>query len=136
VVIPFSVFFPEVTIPRWGMIYVPTTITLLNCVGTPRSETSLILFSPSTGFLLSSFLCGLIYFSLCFFFRTRSIHLVIFWVLFENVMALHRCKAVFIGLLEVGRVNEWVVTVKLGDLLKAKPSGGIAKRFQSRFWER
>ncbi|XP_020255482.1 glucomannan 4-beta-mannosyltransferase 1-like [Asparagus officinalis] len=101
VVIPFSVFFPEVEIPKWGMVYLPTTITLLNCVGTPR-----------------------------------SIHLVIFWVLFENVMALHRCKAVFIGLLEAGRANEWVVTEKLGDLLKSNSAASIAKRFQSKFWER
>uniref|UniRef100_A0A5B7BX99 Putative beta-14-mannan synthase n=1 Tax=Davidia involucrata TaxID=16924 RepID=A0A5B7BX99_DAVIN len=35
-------------------------------------------------------------------------------------MALHRTKATFIGLLEVGRVNEWVVTEKLGDALKTK----------------
>ncbi|KAL8166752.1 hypothetical protein V2J09_008251 [Rumex salicifolius] len=33
----------------------------------------------------------------------------------KNVMSLHRTKATFIGLLEVGRVNEWVVTEKLGD---------------------
>ncbi|KAG1342519.1 putative glucomannan 4-beta-mannosyltransferase 1-like [Cocos nucifera] len=41
VVIPFSVFFPEVEIPKWGMVYVPTTITLLNSVGTPRNADSL-----------------------------------------------------------------------------------------------
>ena len=48
---------------------------------------------------------------MCF---SRSIHILIFWVLFENVMSLHRCKAVTVGLLDIGRVNEWVVTQKLG----------------------
>lgn len=33
-------------------------------------------------------------------------------------MAMHRTKATFVGLLEAGRVNEWVVTEKLGDALK------------------
>ncbi|WOK96830.1 putative mannan synthase 11 isoform X2 [Canna indica] len=99
--IPTSVFFPEVEIPSWGVIYVPTTITLLNSVGTPS-----------------------------------SFHLVIFWVLFENVMALHRCKAVLIGLLEIGRVNEWVVTEKLGDMMKTKPDSTTSKlrfKFKDRF---
>lgn len=37
-------------------------------------------------------------------------------------MSLHRTKATFIGLLEAGRANEWVVTEKLGDsALKNKP---------------
>jgi beta-mannan synthase len=35
-------------------------------------------------------------------------------------MSLHRTKATLIGLLEAGRVNEWVVTEKLGDVLKNK----------------
>lgn len=50
----------------------------------------------------------------------RSLHLVGVWVLFENVMSLHRAKATLMGLLEVGRVKEWVVTDKLGDALKLK----------------
>ena len=37
-------------------------------------------------------------------------------------MAMHRTKATIIGLLEIGRVNEWVVTEKLGDALKPKAS--------------
>ncbi|KAF3453109.1 hypothetical protein FNV43_RR03543 [Rhamnella rubrinervis] len=49
-----------------------------------------------------------------------SIHLLFYWILFENVMSLHRTKATLIGLLEAGRVNEWVVTEKLGDVLKKK----------------
>lgn len=48
----------------------------------------------------------------------RSIHLLFYWILFENVMSLHRTKATFIGLLEAGRANEWVVTEKLGDAVK------------------
>jgi beta-mannan synthase len=35
-VIPLSVFFPEVDIPYWGVVYVPTIITLCKSVGTPR----------------------------------------------------------------------------------------------------
>lgn len=56
----------------------------------------------------------------------RSMHLLVFWILFENVMSLHRTKAAIIGLLEANRVNEWVVTEKLGNTMKqrnnAKPS--------------
>ncbi|GMN39339.1 hypothetical protein TIFTF001_008565 [Ficus carica] len=50
----------------------------------------------------------------------RSLHLLVFWIVFENVMALHRTKGTIIGLLEASRVNEWVVTEKLGDALKGK----------------
>ncbi|XP_045809937.1 glucomannan 4-beta-mannosyltransferase 9-like [Trifolium pratense] len=53
----------------------------------------------------------------------RSFYLLIFWVLFENTMSLHRTKATIIGLLEANRVNEWVVTEKLGDALKDKAGG-------------
>ncbi|KAJ3705761.1 hypothetical protein LUZ61_009466 [Rhynchospora tenuis] len=86
VVIPLSVFFPEVVIPYWGVVYVPTIITLCKCMGTPS-----------------------------------SFHLVVIWVLFENVMSLHRLKAAFTGLFEAERVNEWIVTEKLGDANKTKP---------------
>lgn len=50
-----------------------------------------------------------------------SFHLVVIWVLFENVMSLHRLKAAFTGLFEAERVNEWIVTEKLGDANKTKP---------------
>ncbi|XP_071734633.1 glucomannan 4-beta-mannosyltransferase 9-like [Rutidosis leptorrhynchoides] len=86
VVMPATVFVPEVKIPKWGSIYLPTIVTLLNAVGTPR-----------------------------------SFYLIVFWIPFENVMSLHRTKGTFIGLFETGkRVNEWVVTKKLGDALKPK----------------
>ncbi|KAL3610003.1 hypothetical protein D5086_001023 [Populus alba] len=48
----------------------------------------------------------------------KSIHLLFYWILFENVMSLHRTKATLIGLLEAGRVNEWVITEKLGNTLQ------------------
>ncbi|XP_014512065.1 glucomannan 4-beta-mannosyltransferase 9 [Vigna radiata var. radiata] len=92
VVMPATVLVPEVEVPKWGAVYIPSIITLLNAVGTPR-----------------------------------SIHLLVFWILFENVMSMHRTKATLTGLLEAGRVNEWVVTEKLGDALKTK-SGGKAPR--------
>nr|KAJ0221758.1 hypothetical protein LSAT_V11C200058280 [Lactuca sativa] len=85
VVIPICVWVPEVEVPRWGTIYIPTIITILNAVGTPR-----------------------------------SLYLVVFWIVIENAMSLHRCKATFIGLFETQRVNEWVVTEKHGDASKDK----------------
>lgn len=48
-----------------------------------------------------------------------------FWILFENVMSMHRMKATLTGLMEIGSVNEWVVTEKLGDVLKARPENGV-----------
>lgn len=100
VVIPTTVLVPEVQLPKWGAVYIPSTITLLNAVSTPR-----------------------------------SLHLLVFWILFENVMSLHRTKATIIGLFEAGRVNEWVVTEKLGDALKHKTAKQM-KRSQSRIGER
>ncbi|XP_039844135.1 probable glucomannan 4-beta-mannosyltransferase 9 [Panicum virgatum] len=101
IVIPATVLVPEVEIPKWGSVYIPTMITLLNAVGTPR-----------------------------------SLHLIVFWVLFENVMSLHRTKATFIGLLEAGRVNEWVVTEKLGDALRMKMPGKGSKKPLMRIGDR
>ncbi|XP_015876409.3 glucomannan 4-beta-mannosyltransferase 9 isoform X2 [Ziziphus jujuba] len=101
VVLPATVLFPEVVVPKWGAVYIPSIITLLNAVGTPR-----------------------------------SFHLLIFWILFENVMSLHRTKATFIGLLEAGRVNEWVVTEKLGDALKTKGGAKATKKPHIRIGER
>ncbi|KAL5206986.1 hypothetical protein ABZP36_031421 [Zizania latifolia] len=100
VLLPLNVFFPEVQIPLWQLIFIPTAITLLNSVGTPR-----------------------------------SIHLIILWVLFENVMALHRFKAILIGFFEAGRANEWIVTQKLGNVQKLKSIVRVTKscRFKDRF---
>lgn len=36
VVIPVSILVPEVEIPVWGLVYIPTTITILNAVRNPR----------------------------------------------------------------------------------------------------
>jgi beta-mannan synthase len=36
IVIPATVLVPEVEIPKWGSVYIPTTITLLNAFGSPR----------------------------------------------------------------------------------------------------
>ncbi|CAJ1979189.1 unnamed protein product [Sphenostylis stenocarpa] len=96
VVIPLTILIPEVHVPIWGAVYIPSVITILNSVGTPR-----------------------------------SIHLLFYWILFENVMSLHRTKATFIGLLEYGRANEWVVTEKLGDSVNSNnknKSGDAAKK--------
>ncbi|KAL5069192.1 hypothetical protein RYX36_020079 [Vicia faba] len=98
VILPATVLVPEVEVPKWGAVYIPSIITLLNAVGTPR-----------------------------------SFHLIILWILFENVMSMHRTKATLIGLFEAGRVNEWVVTEKLGDALKTKSGGKAARKPQIRF---
>lgn len=66
----------------------------------------------------------------------RSFHLLFFWILFENVMSLHRAKATLIGLFEAGRVNEWIVTEKLGDGLKTKSDAKAVKKPLSRIRER
>ncbi|KAK6152371.1 hypothetical protein DH2020_015006 [Rehmannia glutinosa] len=66
----------------------------------------------------------------------RSMHLLVFWILFENVMSLHRSKATIIGLLEANRVNEWVVTEKLGNAMKQKYNAKASKRPRSRIRER
>ncbi|KAL7612612.1 hypothetical protein Lser_V15G05402 [Lactuca serriola] len=101
VVIPATVMVPEVMVPKWGTVYIPAIITLLNAVGTPR-----------------------------------SIHLVAFWILFENVMSLHRTKATLIGLFEAQRVNEWVVTEKTGDPSKAKTKAKQHKNLGFKLSER
>ncbi|KAJ6801239.1 putative mannan synthase 3 [Iris pallida] len=104
VVIPASVMVPEVSLPVWAVVHVPTTITILNAIRNPS-----------------------------------SILLIPFWILFENVMAMHRFKATLIGLVEAGSAHEWVVTEKLGGapkmnletplLEKSKPS-----RFRDRIY--
>ncbi|KAG2333518.1 hypothetical protein Bca4012_016883 [Brassica carinata] len=94
VVLPLTILVPEVKVPIWGSVYIPSIITILNSVGTPR-----------------------------------SIHLLFYWILFENVMSLHRTKATLIGLFEAGRANEWVVTAKLGSGQSAKGNTKGLKRF-------
>jgi beta-mannan synthase len=71
---------------------------------------------------------------MCFSFR--SFYLVIFWVLFENTIALHRTKATIVGLLETSRVNEWIVTEKLGDALKGKDGGKELKKLRFKIVDR
>ncbi|KAJ4753424.1 cellulose synthase like [Rhynchospora pubera] len=48
----------------------------------------------------------------------KSLHLMPFWILFENVMSLHRIKAAMVGLFETATFNEWIVTKKVGNNLK------------------
>ncbi|CAK8544005.1 unnamed protein product [Lathyrus sativus] len=101
IVLPATVLVPEVVVPKWGAVYIPSVITLLNAVGTPR-----------------------------------SLHLLVFWILFENVMSLHRTKATIVGLLETSRVNEWIVTEKLGDALKVKAGTKALKKPRFRIEDR
>nr|VDD57524.1 unnamed protein product [Brassica oleracea] len=79
-ILPATVVFPEIEVPKWTTIYIPATITILNAIATPK-----------------------------------SFYLILYWILFENVMAMHRSKGTLIGLLETSRVKEWVVTQKLGE---------------------
>uniref|UniRef100_A0A0E0ESL5 Uncharacterized protein n=1 Tax=Oryza meridionalis TaxID=40149 RepID=A0A0E0ESL5_9ORYZ len=85
VMIPLSVMVPEVSIPVWGMVYIPTAITIMNAIRNPG-----------------------------------SLRLMPFWILFENVMAMHRMRAAVTGLLETMNVNQWVDTEKVGDHVKDK----------------
>nr|CAB3496949.1 unnamed protein product [Digitaria exilis] len=85
IVIPLSVMVPEVSIPVWGIFYIPTAITIMTAIRNPW-----------------------------------SIHLVPIWILFENVMSMHRMRAAMAGLLETMYVGEWVVTEKVGDHVKDK----------------
>lgn len=36
VVLPATVLVPEVQIPKWGAVYIPSIVTILGAVGTPR----------------------------------------------------------------------------------------------------
>jgi len=45
VVIPLSVLIPEVSVPVWGVVYIPTTITLLYAIRNPRFVSSRTLTS-------------------------------------------------------------------------------------------
>lgn len=80
VMIPLSIVLPEVRIPLWGVMYIPTIILLLTVLTNPR-----------------------------------SVHLMPVWILFENVMSMHRIKSTITGLTNIGKVNEWIVTEKLGN---------------------
>ncbi|KAI5002101.1 hypothetical protein ZWY2020_026751 [Hordeum vulgare] len=98
VLLPAKALFPQVRIPAWQMVCVPTATTLLNSAGTPWR---------------------------------RSAHLVVPWIAFENAMALHRFKAILIGLFEAGRANEWIVTRKSGN---SRPTPPGLKRRRELHW--
>lgn len=51
-------------------------------------------------------------------------------------MSMHRMKATFIGLFETGRVNEWVVTEKLGEAINTKPEPQILDKDSLRLRDR
>lgn len=38
IVLPATVLVPEIEVPKWGAVYIPSIITLLNAVGTPRFD--------------------------------------------------------------------------------------------------
>ncbi|XP_042431586.1 glucomannan 4-beta-mannosyltransferase 1-like [Zingiber officinale] len=101
VIIPACVLLPDVRLPKFVAVYIPSATTLLNAICTPR-----------------------------------SFHLIIFWILFENVMAMHRAKATIIGLFETNRVYEWIVTAKLGNASRNKSSSRSQKRYQCHIVER
>nr|GLL36319.1 mannan synthase 1-like [Ipomoea trifida] len=66
----------------------------------------------------------------------RSFHLLVVWILFENVMSLHRTKAAIIGLLGANRANEWVVTEKLGNAAKQRQTVRAPRRRTCRLRDR
>lgn len=122
--------------------YVPRSHSSeMGCVLSPffdhslyRSREIKVLFSYSNS--KQSYALSLCILSYIFFVVSRSIHLLAFWVLFENAMSLVRAKALVIGLLETGRVQEWVVTEKLGDTLKTKLIVQVPSEHHVRFRDR
>lgn len=48
-------------------------------------------------------------------------------------MSIHRSNAVLIGLLEGSKAKEWIVTEKLGNALKQRPSCRTQRRQQWQF---
>lgn len=134
VVIPASVMFPEISLSKPIAIYIPATITILNSICTRRYNIGSPFFSIFSSYLFSfKYYCRWLF----AFWSYRSLHLVVFWILFENAMSLLRTKAAIIGLLEANRVNEWVVTEKLGATAKQKNNPNrTAKKPQSRILER
>lgn len=101
IVVPASVLVPDLSIPLWGVMYIPTAITALNALS-----------------------------------NLRFIHIMPFWVLFENIMSLHRMKATLLGLLDMGNVNEWVVTEKLGEAPKRKHENHVPEATATKFIDR
>ncbi|CAA0829721.1 Glucomannan 4-beta-mannosyltransferase 9 [Striga hermonthica] len=120
IIIPATILVPEVNLPRPLAIYLPACITILNALSVLRHE------YPAEKMKFISFQ----------FHVKLSTHLLVFWILFENVMSLHRSKAAIIGLLEASRVNEWVVTEKLGNTMKQRTNLRASKRPRSRIRER
>lgn len=109
------------------MKFCPTTLILI--VRARKYSKLLIICSIYSWSKQSlSFLAAILWFWDSLILKCRSVHLLFYWILFENVMSLHRTKATFIGLLEAGRANEWVVTEKLGDALKNKSNSKAPKR--------
>jgi beta-mannan synthase len=108
-------------------IYIPATITILNAACTPiQPNYSNHKFSPSFFFFFLLTLTGSL--QLQSLQWSRSLHLLVFWILFENVMSLRRTKAAIIGLLEANCVNEWVVTEKLGNTVRQKNTFKASKQ--------
>ncbi|KZV28476.1 mannan synthase 1-like [Dorcoceras hygrometricum] len=131
IVIPTTILIPEVHLPKPLAIYLPAAITILNAVSTLRHVNSNKENGNIYHFNCLSWTYSQSYCSLCH----RSIHLLVLWILFENVMSLHRTKAAIIGLLEANRVNEWVVTEKLGNTAR-KNNPRAVMRPRSRIGER
>lgn len=55
VVLPATVLVPEVEVPKWGAVYIPSIITILNAVGTPRSVLFLLTFHLAMNCYIFSF---------------------------------------------------------------------------------
>ncbi|KAK6126225.1 hypothetical protein DH2020_040023 [Rehmannia glutinosa] len=125
----------QVHLPRPLAIYLPASITILNAASTLRHEDPAKQNKNSYYPISCNPIMELIIWSSNLLYR-RSMHLLVFWILFENVMSLHRSKATIIGLLEANRVNEWVVTEKLGNTMKQKYNAKASKRPRSRIRER
>ncbi|KAJ9554829.1 hypothetical protein OSB04_009443 [Centaurea solstitialis] len=121
----YAFFFVRKIIAHWVTFFFYCVIIPI-CIMVPEVHLPkpIAIYVPATITLLNSS-CTL-----------RSLHLLVFWILFENVMSFHRSKATIIGLLGANRVNEWVVTEKLGNATKQKSNIKPIKKSRSRFGER
>ncbi|GER34417.1 cellulose synthase-like protein [Striga asiatica] len=134
VVLPLVSLIPEADVPKWGAILATFIIATINTLVATPSSYEITTEAASKHPAFDEFQLNIKMFEIHSNFlvlrcktyenkEERSLHLAIPWLLFENVMSFHRSKALFIGLFEAKRANEWVVTEKLGDaLIKNKPN--------------
>lgn len=72
IVMPATVLVPEVQVPIWGAVYIPSAITILNAVGTPRSSLLLQKYLSSAWSIVWHCFALLLHFLLLFFVHSKT----------------------------------------------------------------